>query len=50
MKESNEDYDFGEVKLNEDRTNELLPEEKEFIKEYLAFTEYRKQKWADENS
>ncbi|WHY20526.1 helix-turn-helix domain-containing protein [Paenibacillus sp. G2S3] len=50
LKESNEDYDFGDVKLNEGRVDELRPEEKEFIKEYLAFTEYRKQKWVDENS
>lgn len=50
LKESSTTYDFEEVKLNEDRTNELLPEERKFIEEYLAFTEYRKQKWADENS
>jgi len=30
--------------------NELLPEEQNFIKEYIAFTQYRKQKEMEENS
>ncbi|OMD42686.1 MULTISPECIES: helix-turn-helix domain-containing protein [Paenibacillus] len=50
LKESSATYDFEEAKTSEGRVDELLPEEKEFIKEYIAFAEYRKQKLVDENS
>jgi transcriptional regulator with XRE-family HTH domain len=50
VRESGVDYDLGDIQLLESQVDELLPEEKKFIKEYIAFVEYRKQKWVDENS
>ncbi|MNO70101.1 HTH-type transcriptional regulator ImmR [compost metagenome] len=50
VRESGVDYDLGDVQLLESQVDELLPEEKKFIKEYIAFVEYRKQKWANDNS
>ncbi|MBY9081066.1 helix-turn-helix transcriptional regulator [Paenibacillus sp. HN-1] len=44
IREEGEDY-FFELKRQFDcRLDELLPEEKAFIEEYLAFTEYRRSK------
>lgn len=42
VQESGGDYFFDEIRQLNCHTGELLPEEKNFIKEYLAFTEYRK--------
>ncbi|WP_340021766.1 helix-turn-helix transcriptional regulator [Paenibacillus sp. FSL K6-1096] len=42
VQESGEDYFFEEIRQLNCHTGELLPEEKHFIKEYLAFTDYRK--------
>ena len=42
IQESGEDYFFGQMRQLNCQTEELLPEEKNFIKEYLAFTKYRK--------
>lgn len=50
LRESNATYSLGEVQSTEGQADTLLPEEKEFIKEYIAFVEYRKQKLVDENS
>ncbi|WNS41044.1 helix-turn-helix domain-containing protein [Paenibacillus sp. MMS20-IR301] len=50
VKESGEDYFFGQIRQLNCQTDELLPKEKEFIKEYIEFTEYRKRKEMDENS
>jgi transcriptional regulator with XRE-family HTH domain len=50
VRESGVDYDLGDIQLLESQVDELLPEEKKFIKEYIAFVEFRKQKWVDENS
>lgn len=50
VRESNASYDLREVNPPKGRLNDLLPEEKEFIKEYIAFTEFRKQKSAGEKS
>ncbi len=44
LKESGEDYFFGQIGQQDCQTDELLPKEKEFIKEYIEFTEYRKRK------
>lgn len=50
MRESSEDYFFEQLRQLDCQSGELLPEEKVFIKEYLAFTEYRKRKAGGENS
>lgn len=50
VRESGVDYDLSDVQLSESRVDELLPAEKNFIKEYIAFAEYRKQKMVDEES
>jgi transcriptional regulator with XRE-family HTH domain len=52
LRESSANYSMEEVQPRDCREGEgvLLPEEKEFIKEYIAFTEYRKRKSDDENS
>lgn len=50
LRESSVNYGLGEEQPQGDRTIELLPKEKEFIEEYIAFAEYRKQKSNDENS
>lgn len=50
VKESGEDYFFGEIRQLNCQTDELLPKEKEFIKEYIEFTEYRKRKADGGNS
>ncbi|MEK4877663.1 MULTISPECIES: helix-turn-helix domain-containing protein [Paenibacillus] len=50
VRESGVDYDLSGVQLSESRVDELLPAEKNFIKEYIAFAEYRKQKMVDEES
>ncbi|KGE19061.1 helix-turn-helix domain-containing protein [Paenibacillus wynnii] len=50
VRESAEDYFFEQIRQLDCQTDELLPSEKEFIKEYIAFTEYRKLKSADDNS
>lgn len=42
VQESGGDYFFDEIRQLNCHTAELLPEEKNFIKEYLAFTDYRK--------
>ena len=42
VQESSEDYFFEEIRQLNCHTGELQPEEKSFIKEYLAFTDYRK--------
>lgn len=44
LKESGEDYFFGQIGQLNCQTDELLPKEKEFIREYIEFTEYRKRK------
>lgn len=44
LKESGEDYFFGPIGQLDCQTDELLPKEREFIKEYIEFTEYRKRK------
>ena len=49
MRESNEDYFFEQIGQLDCQSDSLLPKEKEFIKEYIAFTRYRKQS-AEENS
>ncbi|MFE4710861.1 MULTISPECIES: helix-turn-helix domain-containing protein [unclassified Paenibacillus] len=49
VRESSEDYFFEQIRQLNCHT-ELLPDEKIFIKEYLAFTEYRRRKAAEENS
>lgn len=50
LRENRENYFFEQIGQLNCQNAELLPQEKEFIKEYLAFTEYRKRKAADENS
>lgn len=50
VKESGEEYFFGQIRQLNCQTEELLPKEKEFIKEYIAFTQYRKLMETDENS
>ncbi|AIQ27970.1 MULTISPECIES: helix-turn-helix domain-containing protein [Paenibacillus] len=50
VKESGEDYFFGQIRQLNCQTDELLQKEKEFIKEYIEFTEYRKRKADDGNS
>jgi transcriptional regulator with XRE-family HTH domain len=50
VNESGEDYFFGQMGQLNCQSDELLPKEKEFIKEYIAFTQYRKLKETDENS
>lgn len=50
LREREVSYGPEEGALPEGRLEDLLPEEKEFIKEYIAFAEYRKQKSVDENS
>ncbi|WP_238652496.1 helix-turn-helix domain-containing protein [Paenibacillus piscarius] len=42
VQESGGDYFFDEIRQPSCHPTELLPEQKNFIKEYLAFTEYRK--------
>lgn len=44
VKESGEDYFFGQIRQLNCQSEELLPKEKEFIKEYIEFTEYRRRK------
>ena len=44
VRESGEEYFFGQIRQLNCQTEELLPKEKEFIKEYIEFTEYRKRK------
>lgn len=50
MRESSEGYFFEQLRQLDCQSEKLLPEEKGFIKEYLAFTEYRKRKADGENS
>lgn len=50
VKESGEDYFFGQIRQLNCQTDELLQKEKEFIKEYIEFTEYRKRKEDGGNS
>ncbi|AIQ39679.1 helix-turn-helix transcriptional regulator [Paenibacillus sp. FSL R7-0297] len=50
VKESGEDYFFGQMRQLNCQTDELLQKEKEFIKEYIEFTEYRKRKADGDNS
>lgn len=50
LRESSADYDSRASQQPDDHTAELLPMEKEFIKEYIAFTEYRKQRQTEDNS
>lgn len=47
LRESSANYGLGEVESQSGGTIELLPEEKEFIKEYIAFAEFRKHKASD---
>ena len=50
VREHPEDYFFEPKRQLNCQSGELLPSEKEFIKEYIAFTEYRKLKADDKNS
>jgi transcriptional regulator with XRE-family HTH domain len=50
LREGTENYFFEQVRQLDCQSGELLPSEKEFIKEYIAFTEYRKRKAAGEDS
>ncbi|OKP98938.1 helix-turn-helix domain-containing protein [Paenibacillus sp. P46E] len=50
VREGSEEYFFGQIRQLNCQSNELLPEEQNFIKEYIAFTQYRKQKEMEENS
>jgi transcriptional regulator with XRE-family HTH domain len=50
LKESGEEYFFGQIRQLKCQTDELLPNEMEFIKEYIEFTEYRKRKADSDNS
>ncbi|MNO13044.1 HTH-type transcriptional regulator ImmR [compost metagenome] len=50
VREGSEDYFFGQMGQLNCQSGELLPEEQNFIKEYIAFTQYRKQKETEENS
>ncbi|MBW4083424.1 helix-turn-helix domain-containing protein [Paenibacillus sp. S150] len=50
VREGPEDYLFGPMGQLNCQSDELLAEEQNFIKEYIAFTQYRKQKKTEENS
>lgn len=50
IRESGEDYIFEQIRQLDCQSDELLPKEKEFIKEYIAFTQYRKLKESGEES
>lgn len=50
LRESGADYDSRTIRRSDERTDKLLPMEKDFIKEYIAFTEYRKRNSAEDNS
>lgn len=50
LREGAEDYFFKQMRQLDCQSTELQPKEKAFIEEYIAFTEYRKRKAADENS
>jgi len=49
ISESQEQYAIEQIGQLDSRSEELLPNEKDFIKEYIAFTEYRRLKGMDEN-
>ncbi|WP_025691378.1 helix-turn-helix domain-containing protein [Paenibacillus zanthoxyli] len=48
LREESEDYFFEQIRQSNCHFDELQPREKEFIKEYLAFTEYRRRKQEDQ--
>ncbi|AIQ11735.1 helix-turn-helix domain-containing protein [Paenibacillus durus] len=48
LREGGEDYFFEQIRQSNCHIDELQPQEKEFIKEYLAFTEYRRRKQEDQ--
>ncbi|WP_379132447.1 helix-turn-helix domain-containing protein [Paenibacillus sp. sgz500958] len=50
VRESRADYFFEQLRQLDCHSDSLLPEEKNFIKEYLAFAEYRRRKKMEENS
>ncbi|MNC03644.1 putative HTH-type transcriptional regulator [compost metagenome] len=50
VREEGEAYMSAQMRQLSCHSEELLPKEQEFIKEYIAFTRYRKQKQTEENS
>lgn len=44
LREGSEDYFFEQIRQSNCQFDELEPREKEFIMEYLAFSEYRRRK------
>lgn len=50
VREEGEAYFSAQMRQLSCQSEELLPKEQEFIKEYIAFTRYRRQKQDEENS
>lgn len=50
LREGGEEYLSAQMRQYNCQSKELLPKEQEFIKEYIEFTKYRKQKQSEENS